>query len=146
MSDRPEFVTFTVSEGVPALGSRKYATNAVAILIEDDCGISSRGDVCTSATFVCPHTSRSNDYWTFDPPALRREITQRFVQERANESAGCQCALEPTELDFGYLDNNGRVDGRLLDGDGVNTITVRLEPSGRVATFNFDTGALEVVA
>jgi hypothetical protein len=124
----------------------RYTSDAVAILVQDDCGWSSADDVCCSATFVCPHTSRAHDYWTFDLPAERREFTQQFVQERANEKAGCHCGLEPTELDFGYLDGNGRIDGRLLNMDGVNTITVRLEPSGRVATFNFDTGALELIA
>jgi hypothetical protein len=123
-----------------------YASNVVAILVQDDCGLSSQGDKCSSATFVCPHTSQMNDYWTLDPPALRREITQRIVQDRANEKASCHCGLEPTDLDFGYLDSNGRIDGLLLDMDGINTITIQLEPSGRVAIFNFDTGALQVRA
>lgn len=123
-----------------------YTSNAVAILVQDDCGWSSAGDVCCSATFVCPHVAHCHDFWTFDPPVERRETTQRFVQEYANEKAGCHCALEPTDLDFGFLDGNGRVDGRLLSVDRENTITVQLEPGGRLATFNFETGALAGIA
>jgi hypothetical protein len=97
----------------------KYASNAVAILVQDDCGWSSLGDICCSATFVCPHVAHGSDCWTFDPPAERREETQRFVQEYADQKTGCDCGLEPTDLDSGYL-------------DGVNTITVQLLPDARL--------------
>jgi hypothetical protein len=115
----------------------------VAIAVDDDCGWSSQGDVCVSATFLCPHTSHTLDYWTFDSPAVRRDNVQRAVQDLATDKSGCQCGLEPTDLDVGILSPNGRIDGTVTDrGSRDRPLLTFVERTGRRGTFEWTTGRL----
>jgi hypothetical protein len=71
-----------------------------------------------------------------------RQEAQRYVQELAQQKAGCACGLEPTDLDIGILGPFGRIDGSVDPSRWPERYLPFRDRSGREWSFDPDTGRL----